>query len=98
MSTLTWITKKELEREIKNKGDQFRWNFIAAVRKMRNASGHHGETEWQRKKVNRNTYNISSIKRVTRKFLEVSRCSRAKQRQRNVQKSVLHVQSCFFAN
>ena len=29
---------------------------------------------------------------------EVSRCSRAKQRQRNVQKSVLHVQSCFFAN
>ena len=51
-----------------------------------------------KKKVNRNTYNISSIKRVTRKFLEVSRCSRAKQRQRNVQKSVLHVQSCFFAN
>ena len=29
---------------------------------------------------------ISSIKRVTGKFLEVSRCSRAKQRQRNVQK------------
>ena len=50
------------------------------------------------KKVNKNTYDISSIKRVTRKFLEVSRCSRAKQRQRNVQKSVLHVQSCFFAN
>ena len=42
MSTFTWITKKELEREIKNKGDQFRWNFIAAGRKMRNASGHHG--------------------------------------------------------
>ena len=37
-------------------------------------------------------------KRVTKKFLEVSRCSRAKQRQRNVQKNVLHVQSCFFAN
>ena len=31
-------------------------------------------------------HNISSIKRVTRKFLEVSRCRRAKQRQRNVQK------------
>ena len=31
------------------------------------------------KKVNRNAYNISSIKRVTRNFLEVSRCSRAKQ-------------------
>ena len=43
------------------------------------------------------TCDISSIKRVTRKFLEVSRCGRAKQRQRNVQKSVLHVQSCFFA-
>ena len=50
------------------------------------------------KKVNKNTYDISSKKRVTRKLLEVSRCSRAKQRQRNVQKSVLHVQSCFFAN
>ena len=39
-----------------------------------------------KKKVNGNTYDISSIKRVTKKFLEVSRCSRAKQRQRNVQK------------
>ena len=29
---------------------------------------------------------ISSTKRVTRKFLEVLRCSRAKQGQRNVQK------------
>ena len=35
------------------------------------------------RKVNRT---ISSIKRVTGKFLEVSRCRRAKQRQRNVQK------------
>ena len=39
-----------------------------------------------RKKVNKNTYDISSIKRVARTFLEVSRCSRAKQRPRNVQK------------
>ena len=40
------------------------------------------------KKVNKNTYDISSIKRVTRKFLEVSRgsFSGAKQRQKNVQK------------
>ena len=37
------------------------------------------------KKVNKNTSDISSIKRVTRKFPEVSRCSRPKQRQRNVQ-------------
>ena len=32
--------------------------------------------------------------RATRKFLDVSRCSRAKQRQRHLQKSVLHL--CFF--
>ena len=60
-----------------------------------------GENKRQWKtKVNENTYDISSIKRVTKKFLEVSRCSRAKQQQRKVQKkkSVLHVQSCFFAN
>ena len=31
-------------------------------------------------------------------FLEVSRCSRAKQWQRNVQKSVLHVNRCLFLN
>ena len=36
--------------------------------------------------MKKKTYDISSIKRVTKKFLEVSRCSRAKQRQRNVQK------------
>ena len=50
------------------------------------------------KRVNKNTSDIRSIKRVTGMFLEVSRSSCAKQRQRNVQKSVLHVQSCFFAN
>ena len=53
---------------------------------MRNASGDQDENERQWKKVNKNTYDIFSLKRVTRKFLEVSRCSRAKQRQRNVQK------------
>ena len=63
---------------------------------MRNARGHQGKKERRRKKVNRTTYNISSIKCVTRKFLEVSRCRLAKQRQRNAQKSVLHVQSCVF--
>ena len=55
-------------------------------------------SEKKKKKMNENTYEISSIKSVTNKFLEVSRCSPAKQRQRNAQKSVLHVQSCFFAN
>ena len=51
---------------------------------MRNASGHQCKEKMSgsEKKVNENAYDISSIK----KFLEVSRCSRAKQRQRNVQK------------
>ena len=65
---------------------------------MRNTSGYQDENERQLKNsVNRNT-NISSKKRVNRKLKEVSHFSRAKQRQGNVQKSVLHVQSCFFAN
>ena len=38
------------------------------------------------KRVSKNTSDIPSIKCVTRKFLEVSPNSRAKQRQRNVQK------------
>ena len=56
---------------------------------MRNASSHQCKVKRKVKKVNRNTYNISSIKHVIRKFqLVVSRCSGAKQRQRNVQKKV----------
>ena len=34
------------------------------------------------KEVNENTYDISSKNSVTKKFLEVSLCSRAKQRQK----------------
>ena len=48
------------------------------------------------KKVNNNRYDISSTKRVTRKFLEVSRCGRAKQRQRNVQKKCAARAKLFF--
>ena len=44
------------------------------------------EMSGSEKKVNENRYNISPKKRVTKKFLEVSRCSCAKQRQRNLQK------------
>ena len=69
---------------------------------MRNASGHQGANQRHWKKVNRNACNISSIKRVTMRFLEVSRSSRAKQRERNMvmgslpeiyknRKSLLHV-------
>ena len=53
-------------------------------------------SEW--KKVDNNRYDISSIKRVTRKFLEVSRCGRANNGKEMYKNSVLHVQSCFFAN
>ena len=77
------------------------WKFCSGGDKMRNASGHQCKVKMSgsEKKVNENTYDISSIKRVTKKFLEVSRCSCAKQRQRNVQKKM----SCtfkvaFFAN
>ena len=65
---------------------------------MRNTSGHQCKVKMSgsEKKKNKNTYDISSIKPVTKTFLEVSRCSRAKKRQRNVQKSVLQVQSCLF--
>ena len=48
--------------------------------------------------MNNNRYDISSIKSVTRKFLEVSRCGRAKQRQRNVQKKCAARAKLFFAN
>ena len=54
--------------------------------------------ERQRKnKMNRNTYNISSLKRVVRKFLEVSHYSHAKQQQRNVHKKcAAHAKLFFF--
>ena len=58
---------------------------------MRNASGHQCKV-----KISGSEKKVNEKKPVTKKFLEVSRCSRAKQRQRNVQKSVLHVQSYFF--
>ena len=55
---------------------------------MRNASSHQCKVKMSGsdKKVNDNTYDISSKKCVTKKFLEVSQCSHAKQPQRNIQK------------
>ena len=57
---------------------------------MRNAKGHQSKVkmsnERQWKKMNEKKYEISSTERVTKKFLIVSRCSRTKRRQRNVQK------------
>ena len=66
---------------------------------MGNAGGHQCKVKMNgsEKKVNENTYDISSIKRVTKKFLEVWReCSRANNGKEMYKKSVLHVQSCFF--
>ena len=64
---------------------------------MRNASGHQCKVKMSgsEKKVNEKTYDISFIKHVTKKFLKVSRCSRAKQRERNVQKKCAARASCF---
>ena len=94
--------EKEPERDRKNKGDIFCWRnnvkFCSGGEKMRNASGHLGKMSDSRKKENKNTDDISSIKRVTRKLLEVSRCSRAKQRQRNVQRKCAARAKLIFAN
>ena len=89
---------RELERKIKSYLlEEQHEKFLAAVRKWEILAATKVKMgEW--KKVNNNKYDISSVKLVTRKILEVSRCGRSKQRQRNVQKNVLHVQSCFFAN
>ena len=84
---------RDLEREILKQRRHFfvgrtTWKFFAArVAKWEMLAATNARWKWAAvKKVNGNTYDISSIKRVTKKFLEVSRCSRAKQRQRNVQK------------
>ena len=78
---------RNLELEIKNKGDIF---FLKEQHenfgnKMRNATGHQCKVKMsgREKKVNKKTCDISFIKRVAKKFLEVSRCGRANQRQRN---------------
>lgn len=57
------------------------------------------ENEQQLKKSEQEHVHISSIKRLTKNFLEVSRSSRAKQRQRLMfEKSVLHMHViCMFA-
>ena len=66
---------------------------------MRNANGQEGENKRQwRIKANRNTHDISSTIGVTRKFLEFSRRSPAKQRQRNVQKKCAARAKLLFAN
>ena len=67
---------------------------------MRNASGHQGENERSGKKSEQEHVQQFLHKRVTRRFLEVSLCGRAKQQQckEMYKKSVLDVQTCFFTN
>ena len=73
-------------RDKKCKEDQFRWRiawkFYSGCEKMRKwemLAATKVKMSGSKKKVNRTTYNISAIKRVTGKFLGVSRCRRAKQ-------------------
>ena len=62
-------------------------NIVAAVTKGEMlAATNAGENERQRKKVNETRTTFPPKKRVTKKFLDVSGCSRAKEHQRNVQK------------
>ena len=67
---------------------------------MRNTSSHQCKFKMSgiEKIVNKTDVRHFLQKTCNKEVSEVSHCSRAKQRQRNVQKSVLHVQSCFFAN
>ena len=67
---------------------------------MRNASAHQGENEGQWEKKHKNTYEISPIKRVAKNFLEFSLHFVVVQNngKEMYKKSVLRVQSCFFAN
>ena len=65
-----------LEREIKNRGDIFlleerRENFVAAVTKWEMLAATNARWKWAavKKKVNKKTYDISSIKCVTKMFL-----------------------------
>ena len=59
MFTLTWITEKELERVIENKGNQFskkkNMENQSGREKMTNTSGQQGENAWAAVK-NKNEY------------------------------------------
>ena len=109
MSTLAWISQKELVGEIKNKlkknnfAGRITWKFNScSSEKMRNASGQQDE-KWAavKKRRSRNTsnkifceeYNIFSMKRVTKKFHVLVMQNNDKEL---CTKSVLHMQSLFF--
>ena len=80
--------------------EEKRENFIAVVRNWEMLATTKVKMRGSKKKVNGNTFKISSIKLVTREFLEVSIHVVVEQNngKEMYKKSVLHVQSCFFAN
>ena len=94
MPTLTWITEKELKRVIKNKRGSKWWKWVAVkkIKVYRNTSnkifGEHMQHSSIKIMCNWKILRFSSCKTVA--------CSHAKQRQINVQKSVGHLQICFF--
>ena len=85
-STRKGARARERDRREKTKGDIFCWRNNMKFCSGGMLAATKGENEPQLKRVNKSTSDIPFIKRVTRKFLEVSCNSRAKQRQRNVQK------------
>ena len=99
MFTLTWITEKELERVIKKRRrillKKKTWKFHSGGKKIRNARGQQGEAS--RVKMSGSEKNTSDHEHKQQDFwwahtaipplvVQKRHCSRAKQRQRNVQK------------
>ena len=72
--------------------------FCSGGKKMRNAWVHQGAMSDVKKKSEQKQVRPFPQKTCNQEVSEVSRRSRTKQRQRNVQKSVLHFQNCFLAN
>ena len=70
-------------------------NFVTVVRKWKMLRATKVKVSGSEKKVNKNTYVISSMKCVTGKFLIVVVQNNGKV---TFKKSVLRVQHCFFAN
>ena len=73
------------------------WKFRSRGDKMRNSSGHQLNARWRWAAVKKSER--EHVRHFLRSFWKFHvLVDRAKQRQRNLQKSVVHVQSCFFAN
>ena len=109
MFRLTWTTEKEPGRRISLKDKHE--NFIAAVRKLTNVSGQVKMSGSEKivaivntgNKIFGNTYDNSSIKIMCNQYVlrfsrTIRHCIVVKNNGKERQKTVLHVQICFFAN